>query len=945
LAEAEAQTGRLSDERLAIEQAIVRLEGEMQAILGSTEWSSIAEVQALAAHAAAQARAADARAESAVEAAQTATALEAEQIASAAVAADDIAAAAAGLDELGALAASAGLAARLDTLATQLREASLAVDAWVGLVRALARDWLAVLAEHAEHVERCRHAAHAAQAARDVERRAADRLALARVCAAETDAQFAAAGDAFDGELAAWSTRTRELTLDPQLLQTMAERARAGDDPRVVLGGPADAIRAAIADERATDAAALAALEDELAALDVRIAAVEGEREEGPAPPHLSRTSRDGRGGAPLWQLVDFASDVDPAQAAALEAALEAAGLLDAWVTPGGALLDAGVLDVALVDGTPAPGETLADVLVAHGGCVSVEVVAGLLSRVALRDGAVRDESAVVGRDGSYGLGPLRGRAAKPAAEHIGAGARAARRARVLAELRREREHGAGRAVSLRALLEQLARRAVTLAQELASVPSCDALGSALRARRIAQAQESRAAGEHEQATADARAAADAEVAADAERREHAVAHELDPAIDADGLRARSRAAAELTGAVAGVGAAWRVARRSAVRERSAAEQVEAATALAGAREALARQEAAEADRLAAEHAAREAALGASGAELRARHARVASGLRAARESRVGLSDAERTADRRAEGLRSELGDGERAQADAQAARDVATARFAALGPAGVLALVLAEASPRDAELAVDWPMTRVLELARSISTAVRDASSAPGELGQEVMRRVQLLDRELADAELGAYAVTSGDDLVLVRITDEAGDRGLGPVLEALSADIAERERLLSAEERRVFGDALVQEIADHLRTRIRAVHERVSSMNAVLARSPTAAGKVVQLEWRALDDDAGTQRATVDLLRKSASYHGGDERRQIVEFFRGRIARARESRIEDGGAHAGAGTPADSMTDMLTRAFDYRRWFAFGLVEQLDGSRERLTARRHAV
>ena len=643
-----------------------------------------------------------------------------------------------------------------------------------------------------------------------------------------------------------------------------------------MLDQSSDAIRAAIADERGTAAAALAALEDDLAGIDERIAAVEGEREEGPASPHLSRTSRHGRRGASLWQLVDFAAHVDAAQAAAIEAALEASGLLDAWVTPTGTLLDAGVLDIALVDGTRAPGETLADVLVALGGSVSANVVEGLLSRVALRESAVRELAAVVGRDGSYGLGPLRGRAAKPAAEHVGAAARAARRARLLAELRRERARAAERAASLRAWLEQLARRAATLAEELERVPSCDALRSALRARRIAQTQESRAAGEHEQATADARAAADAEVAADAGRREHAVAHDLDPAIDAGGLRARSGAAAELTGTVAGVGAAWRVARRSAVQERSAAEQVEAAVALAGERDALARQEAAEADRLAAEHAAREAALGASGAELRARHARVTGALHEAREDRVGLSDAERAADRQAEGLRRDLGEGERAQVDAQDARDVATARFAALGPAGVLALVLAEAAPLDAKQAADWPMTRVLELARSISTEVRDASSAPGELGQEVMRRVQLLDRELADAELGAYAVTSGDDLVLVRITDEAGDRGLGPVLESLAADIAERERLLSAEERRVFGDALVQEIADHLRTRIRAVHERVSSMNAVLARSPTAAGKVVQLEWRALDDDAGTQRATVELLRKSASYHGEDERRE---------------------------------------------------------------------
>lgn len=204
-------------------------------------------------------------------------------------------------------------------------------------------------------------------------------------------------------------------------------------------------------------------------------------------------------------------------------------------------------------------------------------------------------------------------------------------------------------------------------------------------------------------------------------------------------------------------------------------------------------------------------------------------------------------------------------------------------------------------------------------------------------MRRVQLLDRELAEAELGAYATHADDDLVVVRITDDAGDRGLGDVLESFAADIAERERLLSAEERRVFGDALVQEIADHLRSRIRAVHERVAAMNRVLARSPTAAGKVVQLEWRTLEDDAGTQRSTVELLRKSASYHGEDERRRIVEFFRARVEQAR---TELGGDEA-----ALSMTDTLTRAFDYRRWFAFGLIEEADGSRERLTTRRHAV
>ena len=54
------------------------------------------------------------------------------------------------------------------------------------------------------------------------------------------------------------------------------------------------------------------------------------------------------------------------------------------------------------------------------------------------------------------------------------------------------------------------------------------------------------------------------------------------------------------------------------------------------------------------------------------------------------------------------------------------------------------------------------------------------------------------------------------------------------------------------MFNEALVEEIADHLRHRIHEVRGRVEQMNKVLERSPTAAGKSVELEWQPLDDDA---------------------------------------------------------------------------------------------
>ena len=58
--------------------------------------------------------------------------------------------------------------------------------------------------------------------------------------------------------------------------------------------------------------------------------------------------------------------------------------------------------------------------------------------------------------------------------------------------------------------------------------------------------------------------------------------------------------------------------------------------------------------------------------------------------------------------------------------------------------------------------------------------------------------------------------------------------MLETLTAEIADREQILTAEERRVFNDALVEEIADHLRHRIHEVRGRVEQMNTVLRAEP---------------------------------------------------------------------------------------------------------------
>ena len=80
-------------------------------------------------------------------------------------------------------------------------------------------------------------------------------------------------------------------------------------------------------------------LQDETQLLDDERQRLEAGEDAAPPVPHTRDPDvRGDRVGAPLWQLIEFRDHVDAACRSGLEAALEAAGLLDAWVSPDGQL-------------------------------------------------------------------------------------------------------------------------------------------------------------------------------------------------------------------------------------------------------------------------------------------------------------------------------------------------------------------------------------------------------------------------------------------------------------------------------------------------------------------------------------------------------------------------------------------------------------------------------
>jgi chromosome segregation ATPase len=179
-------------------------------------------------------------------------------------------------------------------------------------------------------------------------------------------------------------------------------------------------------------------------------ARTEKQRVEAQADPELRRSpyssaDRTQGTGAPLFMLVDFQASVPERDRAGIEAALEASGLLAAWMSADGTLLAADTREVVLRGASPVAGASLSDVLrpvpcrgVSEAALYRVLRCVGLVPGIGEGDGGEPADPAArtwIAGDGRYRLDVLRGAHGKDRAEYIGAGVRAATRQRRIDEL------------------------------------------------------------------------------------------------------------------------------------------------------------------------------------------------------------------------------------------------------------------------------------------------------------------------------------------------------------------------------------------------------------------------------------------------------------------------------------------------------------------------------
>ncbi|MFJ5990645.1 SbcC/MukB-like Walker B domain-containing protein [Lentzea sp. NPDC092896] len=582
-----------------------------------------------------------------------------------------------------------------------------------------------------------------------------------------------------------------------------------------------------------------------------------------PAPYTRAGDYRLSAAGAPLWRLVDFRPGTPAAVCAAVEAALEASGLLDAWLAADNSfgLLPDQDRFVEPTLAPPAPGYTLLEVLVTDD-----ERCHRFLEGIAFGETAT-GHAIAIGADGTWRLANAHGRWSKPFPTYIGADARKRARAGRIAELTGLIEQLATDLSGVDAALNQIAVRRATLAGELARQPSADPIEIAEDQRTKAQL---RCAARKDAVAAATRRVADAEAAV----ARYSLSTEV-PDVEA-------------LSAFGTTGHRW-------LDDRHDAFAAEALSIDAGNRASLSSTLADEAEETsAARH--QEAADLAITLETVERSAdsefhALDQQLISLRTKALALTEEREMLQDKQTGLARTLGtleekrklDTSRA-AEAAVAHDAAEARYRHL-TSGHLPADAGEV-PEDV---VDPRLIRDFE--SRLGLAVHQAR-------QQLAGRIDL-------------SLDPDDDVTVLTATLDGARMGAHALLQTLQA---ERDRVrthITDVERDLFDQTLTGDTRRHIAQRIQGASELVGIMNQRLERVQTASGIRVQLDWQ-VDPQLppGTREARDLLLRSDLN---DAERELLHQFFRERVEEAR--------AH----DSATGWEQQLAQVLDYTTWHQF--------------------
>ncbi|PPJ31627.1 TIGR02680 family protein [Nocardia nova] len=743
------------------------------------------------------------------------------------------------------------------------------------------------------------------------------RVEQARDDLTAADERLRTAGDERDRALESlqhgieeWVRNCSELRLDVESLVSVADSDT----------GFAERVNDAVADAREGIAAATEACrrdkEEAVAERDRTAAEREKlltEQDVPPTAPGWRTADRSVMSGAPLWQLVDFPPALDSATAAAIEAALESSGLLDAWIGSRGEIIGHDIF--ADPDAVRAvSGDSLADVLTVHDeGGAEAESVRKVLAAISFGRTLTDGPAMAVASDGSWRVGNLHGSWAKSAATYIGVEARRRNRQRRIAGLDSTIAEINGRIEHYDLKLEELSNRRRSIDADVRAQPDRGVFRSARTA--LAEADRSRDSADRAVRTAidDLRSAQAAQTAALENLHMRSAESGLPTELSAlEALRAALKS-------FQGKAQTWLDHRRdlqhAETDERASAES--AADAADEAQRSAENEERAASElRDASEQL--QAVEDSVGMEYREVLNEIAT-LRSEIATTADSLDAERNRERDWTGKEAALSTkadaAAQAHRDKAAERDLVAQRFRELA-GGNLA---ADAEIPDSEsfrelLAGSGGVRAALDAARRVTAAWPTIPHTANNIGDALRRLSESVHecRTSLSARADLDLESDGDVQLFTAVVDgvRVGAAGLKDILRR-EADQSRND--ITQHEHELFDKTLTGDTRRHLASRIRQANALVDAMNDHLSRVRTASDVGVQLRWQVGKDLPPGTAAARELLLKDPARLNDADREALHRFLRDRIEEAK------------AADSATSWEQQLAEVFDYTRWHQF--------------------
>ncbi|MCE7000341.1 TIGR02680 family protein [Saccharothrix sp. S26] len=197
--------------------------------------------------------------------------------------------------------------------------------------------------------------------------------------------------------------------------------------------------------------------------------------------------------------------------------------------------------------------------------------------------------------------------------------------------------------------------------------------------------------------------------------------------------------------------------------------------------------------------------------------------------------------------------------------------------------------------------------------TSVRAALMASDRRGAgeaTVITKLQALQTALAGSH--DIAAEQHVGLLTVTVTGEEGARPVAVAARQVTAKLAEQRGYLDEQYQNIFADYLIRDLAEWLRGQIAVAEDLCKRMNDVLGKARSSQGVHVKLAWKPSAALEEETRDALALVRLPYAERTPEQDATLRRVFTERIEAERD-------AHTG------NYAEILSRALDYRTWHQF--------------------